>query len=218
MDTTHRVIAATASLLLAVVAPASAAELTPPPEPPAENEFPPASTHGKFVPLPAEFFATDTVPLCGSELTIAADDGGTGQYRALVTDEGDTVVEYRGDLTVDITRASDGATLEDVLLDGRAIETYDADGVTATFDYTGPSMVVAVDEMDVQAMEEAGLPQAFIYLSGRLSSTITLESAPVPGQQPPPAVSVEITENTAEYVFDLCDLLDQATPEAIPAP
>lgn len=220
MNTTHRVIAAAATLVLAVAAPAAATthEPTPPPEQPAEIPWPPVSTHGKFVALPEGFYATETFPLCGSAITIAADDDDPGQYRALVTAEGDAVVEYRGDLTLDITRASDGAKLDDLLLDGQAIETYDADGVTATFDYTGPSMVIAMDEADIQALEEAGLPQAFLYLSGRLVSTITLESTPVPGQEPPAALEVEITDNTAEYVFDLCELLDQAAPEAATAP
>lgn len=220
MNATHRIIAAASTVLLAVATPAAATlpEPTPPPEQPAEVQWPPASTHGAFLPLPEDFFAPDTLPLCGSEVTIATETVEPLRYRALVTEEGDTVVEYRGTMALDITRASDGATLQDVLLDATPIETYDADGLAATFDYPGSTMVIATDDVHVQALAEAGLPPAFIYLSGRLVTTVTLESVPEPGQAPPVVSDVEIVENTTEYVFDVCDLLDQAAAEKSPAP
>jgi len=49
-----------------------------------------------------------------------------------------------------------------------------------------------------------------VYLSGRLTETVTFAAAPQPGEELPAVVSAEITENSTEYVFDLCDLLDQA--------
>lgn len=61
-----------------------------------------------------------------------------------------------------------------MLLDSAPVETYDADGVTGTFDYLGPAMVIATED-------------------------------------------VEIVENTTEYVFDVCDLLDQAATAERPA-
>lgn len=213
MDTAQRLIAAAAAVLLAVAAPAAATaqEPAPPEDPPAEAPWPPASTHGAFAPVPEERRTPEeTLPLCGSEVTFTPEYVETPEYRALVTEDGDTVVETRGTVQPDITRSSDGAALADLLLEGRGIETSDADGVTATFDYAGPSIVIALDEADIEALTEAGLPQAFVYLSGRLSSTIILESAPVPGGEPPAVVDVTIEENTTEYVFDLCHLLDQA--------
>lgn len=220
MNTAHRIVAAAAATLLAVSVPAAASTHAPPaPDaPPAESPWPPAGTHGAFVPLPASFYEPATVPLCGSEVTITQEDVEPGEYRALVTEDGDTVVEYRGAITLDISRASDGAVLEDVLLDSSPIETYDADGVTATFDYPGPALVVATEEADVQALAEAGLPPAFLYLSGRLVSTTTLDSAPGTGHEPPAVLDVEIVENSTEYVFDVCHLLDQAAAEEAPAP
>lgn len=219
MNTTHRIAAAATAVLMALATPTGATthEPTPPAEDSTPLQWPPASTHGAFVPIPKEFKAPDTLPLCGSEVTITQEDVEPGRYRALVTEDGDTAVEYRGAITLDITRASDGAKLQDVLLDSTPIETYDADGVTATFDYSGPAMVLAVDEVDIQVLADAGLPPALIYLSGRLVSTTRLESAPEPGQEPPAVVEVQITENTTEYVFDLCMLLDQAAQEAASA-
>ena len=132
--------------------------------------------------------------------------------RALVTAGGDTVVEYRGVATVDLTRASDGARLEELALTESGFETYSADGRSVTYDWPGTWVVVAFDE--------AGLPEAFVYLSGRLTETVTFAAAPQPGEELPAVVSAEITENSTEYVFDLCDLLDQAaettTEEATP--
>lgn len=220
MNATHRIIAAASAVFLAVATPAAATmpEPVPPPEQPAEVQWPPASTHGAFLPLPEDFFAPETLPLCGSEVTISTEAVEPVRYRALVTEDGDTVVEYRGTIALDITRASDGAMLQDVLLDSSPIETYGADGATATFDYPGSALVIATDDVNVQALTEAGLPSAFIYLSGRLVTTETLESVPEPGQEFPAVADAEIVENTTEYVFDVCDLLDQAAAEETHAP
>jgi hypothetical protein len=134
------------------------------------------------------------------------------QYRALVTAEGDLVVEHRGETTADITRASDGAMLDEVGTDGRSFQTFAADGTSITISGTGSGIVFSYSELEAQAFAEAGLPEAFLFLSGDLAGTVTWEPASEPGQEPT-LVSAEITENTTEYVFDLCDLLDQAAEE-----
>ncbi|MFF0903222.1 UNVERIFIED_CONTAM: hypothetical protein RF653_06065 [Kocuria sp. CPCC 205316] len=143
-------------------------------------------------------------------MTRSIGDIDTTQYRALVTAEGDTVVEYRGVATVDLTRASDGARLEELALTESGFETYSADGRSVTYDWPGTWVVVAFDEAEAAAFAEAGLPEAFVYLSGRLTETVTFAAAPQPGGELPAVVSAEILENSTEYVFDLCDLLDQA--------
>jgi hypothetical protein len=216
MHTTQRIAAAAAVLLFAATpAGATSHEPAPPAEQPAEAQWPPASTHGKFLPSPEEFKQPFTFPACDTEITLAPGDVDETEYRALVTAEGDTVVEYRGDATADITRASDGAMLDEVDLSNRGFETYSADGTTLTLSGSGPAVVAAYSEAEAQAFDEAGLPQAFLFLSGELAGTITFESAPEAGQEPT-VVSAEITENSAEYVFDLCDLLDQAAADQQP--
>lgn len=220
MHTSRRIIAAAATAVLAVAAPAAAhkQEPAPPIDQPVEVPGPPPSTHGAFLPVPEEFFAPQTVPLCDSEITVTTEAVEPAMYRALVTEDGDTVVDYRGVLSVDVTRASDGATLEDVIFDSTPIETYAADGLSATFDYPGPAMVISLDEPEAQAYEEAGLPPAFVYLSGRVVVTVTVDSASGTEQAPPAVTDVEIVENSAEYVFDVCHLLDQAAAQEAPAP
>lgn len=214
MNTTQRITAAAATILLLAATPAGATSHEPaPPAEPGEIQWPPASTNGAFVPLPEGYSAPATIPLCDSEVTIAQEFIEPGVYRALVTEDGDTVVQYGGTMSLDITRASDGAQLQDILLDSSPIETYAADGLSATADYPGPALVIALDEIQIQALAEEGLPQAFLYLSGRFVNTVTLDSVPEPGAEPPAVVDVEIVENSTEYVFDICDLLDQAASD-----
>lgn len=214
MRTTQRITAAAAAVLLLAATPAGATapEPAPPAEPPAEMPWPPASTHGRFVPAPEEASQPFTAPACGTEVTIAPGDVDETEYRVLVTAEGDTVVESRGAATVDITRASDGATLDEVDVSSRGFQTIAADGLSFTASGSGPAVVIAYNEVEAQGFTEAGLPEAFLFLSGELTGTLTFESAPEPGQEPT-LVSAEITENSAEYVFDLCDLLDQAAAD-----
>jgi hypothetical protein len=212
MHSSPRLGAAAAAVLFALAAPAASAS---PAEPPAEEQWPPASTHGAFRPLPPAFSEPQTLPACESEVTLSVGDVDTTQYRALVTAEGDTVVQYRGEATVDITRASDGARLDEVAVADSGFETYSADGLSVTYDWPGTAVVVAFDEVEAEAFAQAGLPEAFLYLSGTLTETVTFASAPGPGEELPPVASAEILKNSTEYVFDLCELLDQAA-EATP--
>lgn len=205
--------------LLGVTAPAAAhmPEPAPPAEQPAELQWPPASTHGRSLSYPGQLKQPGTFPACDSEVTIGPGDVDESEYRALVTAEGDTVVEFRGAVTADVTRASGGATLDEVDVSGGGFGTYATDGSSITFDRSGASIVVAFDEVEAQEFADAGLPPAFLYLSGSLTETVAFESAPQPGQEIPPVASAEITDNSTEYVFDLCDLLDQAAAEETPA-
>lgn len=216
MPTTHRFLAATAAVCFALLTPvaASASPAEPPAEPPVDQQWPPASTHGAFVALPPFFSEPQTIPACDSELTFSLGDVDAGQYRALVTAEGDTVVEYRDESTVDITRASDGAMLDELDLSDTYFDVYSADGTSITYDRPGPAIVVAFDEFEAEALAEQGLPQAFLFLSGRLTETVTFASVPESGQEVPSVAAAEITENSTEYVFDLCDLLDQASQDS----
>lgn len=213
MNTTQRISAAAAAVLLFAATPAGATshEPAPPAELPADMEGMP-STHGKFMPYPDEAKQPFTAAACDSEVTLTTGDVDEREYRVLIDEEGNTVVESRGETTLDITRASDGAVLDEVSVDGRSFQTSSADGTSLTVSGSGPTVVIAYNEVEAEGFAEAGLPEAFLFLSGELTGSITLESAPEPGQEPT-LVSAEITENTTEYVFDLCDLLDQAAAD-----
>jgi hypothetical protein len=203
MNTTQRILGAAATALVAVVGPAASGAA-------AQEEWPPPSTHGRFVPVPADAAAAQTSAVCEDEVTLGAGDVNELESRVLVTEEGETVIETRGRVTADITRASDGATLDEFGAFVHVFETYSADGTTVTFDSRGTGIVLPFDDVEAAAFAEAGLPEAFVFLDGTFEETVTFGSPIGESEEIPPVVSAEITENTAQYVFDLCDLLDQA--------
>ncbi|MFI7581302.1 hypothetical protein [Kocuria kalidii] len=212
MDTAHRLVAAAAAALFAVATPAvaTAQEPTPSEEQPVEAPWPPASTHGQFLPLPEEAVQPLTVPACDTEVTVSIGENDRTVHRVWVTDTGDTVIELRGTASFDFTRASDGATLDEVELDGAAFQTISADGTTVTFDQFGPGLLMSETEDSAALSAGAGLPEDFLFLAGRFTATVTFDPETVDESGFPTVVSAEITENTTEYVFDVCDLLDQA--------
>lgn len=213
MDTAHRFIAAAATALLAVATPAVAIaqEPTPPEDQAAEEApWPPESTHGQFLPLPEEALQPVTVPACGTEVTVSVGENDETVHRVWVTGTGDTVVELRGTASFDLTRASDGATLDEVELDGAAFQTISADGTTVTFDQVGPGLLMSETEDSAALSAGAGLPEDFLFLDGRFTATVTFDPETLDESGFPAVVSAEITENTTAYVCDVCDLLDQA--------
>lgn len=211
MHTTQRILGAAAVAVVAVSVPVAAGATA---EEPAGDPGLPPSTHGAFLPLPPEALEPQTLPACGSEVTLSPGDVNESEYRALVTEDGTTVIETRGDVTVDVTRASDGAVLDEFALSGHSFQTVSADGLTVTFEAEGAGLVVPFHELEAQALAAEGLPEAFVFLEGTVAETVTLAAPPADPDEVPPVTSVEITENTAEYVFDLCDLLDQAAESA----
>ncbi|GAA1747224.1 hypothetical protein [Kocuria aegyptia] len=207
MNTTRRAAAVAVCLIVAATPAASGS----PAVPPAQVPWPPPSTHGRFLPYPENVNLLGSYPSCGAHIDVSPGDVFDLQYRALVTDRGETVVEYRGDLTLDVRRLPDGADLDEVGVSASRIEVYDSSGTTVTYARTGPAIVAASNEVEAQAFADAGLPEAFLFLSGDLMETVTYETAPTElGQDVPPMLSAEITEDSTAYVFDLCDLLDQA--------
>ncbi|MEX5298445.1 hypothetical protein RCG67_06660 [Kocuria sp. CPCC 205292] len=213
MDTAHRLIAAVSTALLAVAMPAvaTARESTPSEEEAVEEApWPPENTHGQFLPLPEEALQPITVPACGTEVTVSIGENDETVHRVWVTDTGDTVIELRGKASFDLMRASDGATLDEVELDGAAFQTISADGTTVTFDQFGPGLLMSETEESAALSAGAGLPEDFLFLDGRFTATVTFDPETLDEAGFPAVVSAEITENITEYVFDVCDLLDQA--------
>jgi hypothetical protein len=216
MNTTSRRAAVLVAALVVATAPSAAGSPAVPPPP---VPWPPPSTHGKFLPYPETVLMSNTYPACGSHIHVGPGDVFDIQYRALVNDEGETVVEFRGDITLDVYRLSDEATLDDVGVSGTWSEIYDPDGQTVTYDRPGPAIVAASGRVEAEAFAEAGLPETFLYLSGGLTETVIYDRAPNElGQQYPQALTAEITENSTAYVFDVCKLLDEAPPDPEPAP
>lgn len=208
MNATARRAAAVVSILIVAGAPSASAS---PAVPPGHVPWPPPSTHGAFVDYPADVNIGFTFPACGSDINVGPGDVFGTQYRAMVNDAGETVVEFHGDLTLDMNRLSDGAYLDELSVSGAKIEVHDPDGETVTYQHTGPAFVASSNAVEAQAFAEAGLPETFFFLSGQLTQTVTYETTPAElGQEIPPMLSAEITQDSTDYVFDVCQMLDAA--------
>jgi len=208
MNTISRRAVVVAAALLTATAPAASSS---PAVPPGHVPWPPASTHGKFIPYPDDVNNGYSFPACGSDIYVGPGEVSDIHYRAMVNDQGQTVVEFRGELTLDVNRLSDGAFLDEVAVSGAHLEIHTPGTTTVTYQRTGPAILASSHEVEAQAFTEAGLPATFLYLSGELSETLTYTTAPQElGQQIPPITAAQITEDTTEHVFDLCQMLDQA--------
>jgi hypothetical protein len=207
------VLASTATLSLSTATVAAAADDPPPPEPTAEEapfEWPPADTDGEWLPVPDELWAEPlTLPACGSTVTITVGDVQEDEYRAMQQSDGTVRVEYRGDLTVDIVRESDGATLDELANGGPGSEIYSADGLTVVFSWDGPAAIFAFDEVEEAVFAAQGLPPIFYYESGNTTERVVFSEDPA-------ATTIESAEfltDTARGVRDICDMLDEAADD-----
>jgi hypothetical protein len=128
-------------------------------------------------------------------ITLSPGDRKDLEYRSTVRG-GTTVVEFRGDATVDVTRASDGAMLDEFSAGGPRTETYV--GNTVIFSAQGPSILVASDDAEAAEFEEEGLPRAFSFASGTVTEVVVLpatEGVSNPDDIPPVELA-EITQKT----------------------
>src|SRR5688572_12592998 len=67
-----------------------------------------------WAPVPEEYWAPFDLEICDSTVTITGGDIRETEMRVEVLDDDSTFTEYRGAQTVDLVRASDGATLDEL--------------------------------------------------------------------------------------------------------
>ncbi|MDQ0734434.1 hypothetical protein [Arthrobacter agilis] len=191
-------------LLLALaftgVAPAGADAVE---EPPAS---PPEDTDGEYVPVPSAYYAPVDINACGTTVTMAAGDVREVEWKVRVREDGSTVIRYRGDATVDLTRHSDQAFIDELDISGRAAERSSADQRSVSVSLGASSIIWPLSSVEADALADAGLPEFFYFEKGRL--TIDLEFSEDPDVLEP--VSVDIVDAT-RHVSDVCELLDEAT-------
>lgn len=168
--------------------------------------WPPADTHGEFLPVPEEFYAPYEVPACGTTVQVAAGDARSIKYRSTHKDDGTIKVAYKGKATVDITRRSDGATIHELDVSGRFSERYAPDGVSLGLTAWGPSLIPAVEEVEIAALAKEGLPSFLYFKAGKISAEVVFSDAAQSS-----IVSVDITRNSVKRVHDVCKMLDRAS-------
>ncbi|MDN4612115.1 hypothetical protein [Arthrobacter burdickii] len=184
--------------LAAGAVPASAA--------PEDSEPSRGGTHG-FVPVPEEFYEPESydVEACGSTVTIASGDVREVQYRVRVNKDGSTVVRFRGESTVDLTRKSDGAFIDELDVSGPFTQRSSADGQNAELTFRGASIIDPTDPTSAAGFAAAGLPYLFFFEHGKL--TVQVEFSDDPTVMEPDSVEVV---HSPRHVVDVCDMLDEA--------
>ncbi|MHA7262591.1 hypothetical protein ACX80W_05220 [Arthrobacter sp. TMN-37] len=185
--------------LLAGSASAAAQEEEPAP-------WPPADTDGEYLPVPEDYYEPFSLKACGSTVTMASGDVREVQYKSRVKSDGRTKVKYRGDATVDLTRASDGAVIDELDISGPGTQRFSADGLSIEDSLKGASIIFAMGDRDSQALAAAGFPEFFYYEGGTLTIEAQLSEDPAAVEP----LSVRVTTNTTRQVQDVCKMLDEA--------
>jgi hypothetical protein len=162
-----------------------------------------------WAPVPEEYWAPIDVEVCGSTVTITGGDVREAEQRSEVLDDGSTFTEYRGAATVDITRVSDGAAIDELDISGYTWDLVSADGTEVLVELDGPSLIWAGNEVERAAADEAGLPYLFWFEEGTV--LLRLEIDPETGE----SVAADTLRNDVadEDEVDLCEVLDEAADD-----
>ncbi len=156
-----------------------------------------------FVPLPPEYYeqAPIDVQACGDTIQIEYGDVREVELRETVQPDGSIVAEYRGEATLDLTRVSDGAKIDELDIGGPGTEVFSPDGTQITNTLYGKSLAFAADETAQAALDEAGLPDLAYWKKG--SATIQITINPETGE----ILSEEWIDIDAR-IIDLCQWFD----------
>jgi hypothetical protein len=168
----------------------------------AADAQPPGDDEG-WVPVPEEFYEAVDVEACGSVVTVAAGDVREAELRQQVLDDGSTFLEFRGSRTIDLTRQSDGATIDELDVSGRSWDLLSSDGTQVVFEVDGPAVLWAGNDVERAAADEAGLPHLMYVEEGTILLRLTVD--PATGE----STAVDGLQLEADVV-DLCDVLDEA--------
>lgn len=158
-------------------------------------------------PVPEEYYASVEVEACGSVVTIDSGDVREVEQRSEELDDGSVFTEYRGGQTVDLTRESDGAMIDELDISGPAWDLLSADGTEVLVELEGPSLIWSGNEVERAAADEAGLPYLTYFEEGSVLFRVGFD--PATGE----STAVDGLRLDAEAV-DLCDLLDEAADDS----
>lgn len=163
----------------------------------AETQPPPGDDEG-WIPVPEQFYDPVDVAACGSVVTIAGGDVREAELRYQVLDDGTTFLEFRGSRTVDLTRQSDGATIDELDVSGPSWDLISPDGSELVFQVDGPTVLWAGNDVERAAADEAGLPHLVYVEQGTILLRLTVD--PATGE----STAVDGLQFEADVV-DLCD-------------
>jgi hypothetical protein len=151
-----------------------------------------------WVPVPEEFYDPVDVEACGSVVTIAGGDVREAESRQQTLGDGSTFLELRGGRTVDLTRQSDGAVIDELDTSGPHWVLVSPDGTEEVVEVGGPSVLYAGNDVERAAADEAGLPHLMYFEEGTFLLRLTVD--PATGE----STAVDGLQRPADVV-DLCD-------------
>jgi hypothetical protein len=159
-----------------------------------------------FVPVETvipDYYATQEFAACGTTITFAAGEVRKVQIRQTTRPDGTSVTDFRGDATVDLTRADTGAMIDELDISGRGRQVVSPDGSEVTIVLFGPSILImnASDPVDVAAFREAGLPGLAYFEHGKVVFHITVD----PDTGKPLAEDIDVHAR----IIDLCAAFDR---------
>lgn len=177
-------------------------------DPPPAAPWPPEDTHGEFLPVPDAFYAPYDIQACGTTINLRAGDVRKTTYKSVHFPDGSVKIVYRGDATLDVTRSSDGAAVDELDVSGRYSERHGPDGLTHKVTAWGPSMIWAVNEVEVKELASEGLPSFLYFTNGKISGESRFAD-----ETQASVVSLDITHNSVKGAQDVCKMLDRAIVE-----
>ena len=157
---------------------------------------------GEWMPveqLVPEYYSPSDVDACGTTVTVSSGDVREVEARQHLLPDGTLVTDFRGDATLDVTRHSDGATIDELDISGPAREVVAPDGASADVALWGASLVYPLPGEE-QFFAEAGLPDLAYYTDGKVVLHITAD--------PETGMTSSLTADVYADVIDLCTWFD----------
>ncbi len=168
------------------------------------SEHPAPDEDDGWAPVPEEYYAGVEVEVeaCGSVVTISNGDVREVEQRSEVLDDGTVFTEYRGAQTVDLTRASDGASIDELDISGPSWNLVSADGTQVLVELDGPSMIWALNDVERAAADEEGLPYLMYFEEGTVLFRLMVD--PATGE----TTAVDPLRRQAD-IIDVCGLFGE---------
>jgi hypothetical protein len=157
---------------------------------------------GEWVPveqLIPDYYGTTETNACGTTVTVAAGDVREVEVRETVLPDGTVVTDFRGAATLDLTRESDGATIDELDISGPGHQVVAADGTSVDITLEGASLLFPVPGEE-HFFAEAGLPDLAYYRHGEI--TLHLAIDPETGE------TTSLAADVHAHVLDLCRWFD----------
>jgi hypothetical protein len=125
---------------------------------PGDHEDPPGggvAEVGEWTPAAEDYYAPFEVPACGDTITVEGGDVRAAEQRVSTLHNGATLIEFRGEVTTDLTRRSDGAMIDELDISGVTSTLISADGTRVKETLFGASLLFPVSQAEVAEFVEA---------------------------------------------------------------